>query len=51
MFLAPASVAASGANQGFSLAAGTTYTDGASADAGYGIPASGSAALVVINVT
>jgi hypothetical protein len=44
-------VAASGAIQGFNLAAGTTYTDGASADAGYGIPASGSAALVVINVT
>jgi hypothetical protein len=37
VFLRPASVAASGANQGFSLAAGTTYTDGASADDWYGI--------------
>ena len=51
VFLGPASVAASEANQGFSLATGTTYTDGASADAGYGIAASGSAAVVVIKVT
>jgi len=51
VFLGPASVAGSGANQGFSLAEGTTYTDGTSADARYGIAASGSAAVVVIKVT
>jgi hypothetical protein len=51
VFLGPASVAASGASQGFSLAAGTTYTDGAWADAWYGIAANGSAAVVVFKVT
>jgi hypothetical protein len=51
VFLGPASVAASGVNQGFSLAAGTMYTDGASADAWYGIAASRSAPVVVIKVT
>jgi hypothetical protein len=51
VFLGPASVSASRANQGFSLAAGTTYTNGSSADAWYGIAASGSAADVVIKVT
>jgi hypothetical protein len=51
VFLGPSSVAASGAHQGFSLAAGTMYRDGASADAWYGIAATGSVAVVVITVT
>jgi hypothetical protein len=48
VFLGPATVAAAGANVGYSLAAGATYTDVPSGDELWGITASGTCTVVLV---